>query len=480
MKHTHESQSDNVFYKRVWRWHFLAGLYVIPFFMMLALTGMVMVITHLNESKFGEKLYLDDVSQLDRSVVSAQAHLTSAQSAFPNAVLSQYIPSFQDNKVALVQMDSESGTLLVSINPYTNELVGSLNKNETLYYWANAIHGSLLLGDTGDFLIELAASLGIVMLVTGIYLWLPRDRHFLAAISPFSIFKKQKRETIKALHSTLAFYISLILLFFLISGLAWTNIWGGKFVQAWSTFPAEKSAPAGMKAQGGHHGAVTTEAPDKKHKDVVKHAALNHGAMKEVPWGLEQSVLPASDIHVHSQNIGIDKVYILAKDLGFNKRFRINLPKNAEGVYTISANSMVGDIDKPHEERTVHIDQYTGEILADVKFSDYSFAAKSMAIGIALHQGEFGWWNAIVNLIFCMLVLVLCLTGIWMWWLRRPQQQQLSKLGVPQVGKVSQPITVESVLLFVPLLVLPILWGLLLMMLLFSVFSLIRVKFGKN
>jgi len=31
------------FYAVAWRWHFYAGLYVVPFLLMLALTGLVMV-----------------------------------------------------------------------------------------------------------------------------------------------------------------------------------------------------------------------------------------------------------------------------------------------------------------------------------------------------------------------------------------------------------------------------------------------------
>lgn len=36
----------------------------------------------------------------------------------------------------------------------------------------------------------------------------------------------------KSLHQTAATRMALVLVFFLLSGLAWAGIWGGKFVQA--------------------------------------------------------------------------------------------------------------------------------------------------------------------------------------------------------------------------------------------------------
>src|SRR5690606_41169583 len=47
--------------------------------------------------------------------------------------------------------------------------------------------------------------------------------------------------------------------------------------------------------------------------------------------------------------------------------------------------------------------------------------------GIALHEGQMGWWNIALNILFCALVLLVCASGIVMWWLRRPA----GRLGAP-------------------------------------------------
>lgn len=215
------------------------------------------------------------------------------------------------------------------------------------------------------------------------------------------------------MHVSLGFAISVMLVFFLLSGLAWTGIWGTRIVQAWSTFPAEKwdNVPLSDKT----------------------HAAMNHGAEKDVPWALEQTPLPASGTAAgasglpHGAPVNLDTVAAFARQIGFDGQFRVNLPSGADGVFTISADSMYGDTTDPTGDRTVHVDRYTGKMLASVSFADYGIAGKAMAVGVALHQGELGLWNTLLNTLFCVAVLLMSVSGVVMWWKRRPA----GKIGVP-------------------------------------------------
>lgn len=87
----------------------------------------------------------------------------------------------------------------------------------------------------------------------------------------------------------------------------------------------------------------------------------------------------------------------------------------------MSANTMNGDIADPRLDRTVHIDQYSGEVLVDIGFSDYSLLAKAMAGGIALHKGNVSWVNTAINTLLCLVFILIFLTAIMMWWQRRPK-----------------------------------------------------------
>ncbi len=81
---------------------------------------------------------------------------------------------------------------------------------------------------------------------------------------------------------------------------------------------------------------------------------------------------------------------------------------------------MSNDSPNPTSDRTVHIDRYTGHVLADVSFADYSIYGKAMAVGIALHEGDIGVANVVVNTVFCLGVIFLAVSGVVMWWKRRP------------------------------------------------------------
>jgi uncharacterized iron-regulated membrane protein len=46
--------------------------------------------------------------------------------------------------------------------------------------------------------------------------------------------------------------------------------------------------------------------------------------------------------------------------------------------------------------------------------------AKGVAAGIPLHMGSLGWWNLVGTALVCLSVITLSLSGLVMWWLRRP------------------------------------------------------------
>ena len=87
----------------------------------------------------------------------------------------------------------------------------------------------------------------------------------------------------------------------------------------------------------------------------------------------------------------------------------------------------------PTADRTVHVDQFTGHILADVAFADYSVYGKAMAVGIAFHEGDLGWWNVALNTAYCLGVIFLAVSGAVLWWKRRPSGAR--RLAAPPVPR---------------------------------------------
>jgi uncharacterized iron-regulated membrane protein len=395
-------------YRAIWRWHFYAGLLVAPFLIVLAVTGLIMLYGSAIETHLGLKYPVAGGGERLSLVEQAEA----AGAAVPGGSARLFVSPASGDRANLFVVSGDGRDIVVAVDPHDGAVLGAVVKDDTWFYWASMIHGTLMIGDVGDRMIEIAAGLGIVLVVTGLYLWWPRgDRGLGRALVPR--LSSGGRLWWKELHATLGFYGAIALLFFFVSGLAWSGIWGTEMTQAWSTFPAEKwdNVPLSDKT----------------------HASMNHGALKEVPWGLEQTPLPASGSAAGAAGlppgtpVNLDTVAAFARSIGFDGQFRVNLPAGEEGVYSISADSMDGDTVTPTEDRTVHLDRYTGKVLADVRFEDYSLMAKAMAVGIALHQGELGWWDTILNTVFCLAVIFMSVSGVVMWWKRRPA----GTVGVP-------------------------------------------------
>lgn len=260
------------FYFIAWRWHFYAGLYVVPFLVMLAATGLLMLWIAVLSDLNGEKGMVVPAG----APIAVSALQAAAEAAVPGGTAKQYIEPLGADRVAVFKVETDAAATTVVIDPYTGAVRETFPWQEGWYQFANEIHGTLMIGDLGDRLIEIAASLGIVLVVTGVYLHWPRGQRVGAAFVPR--LAARGRAFWKSLHGTVGLWMSLVMVLFLVSGLSWAGIWGYRMVQAWSTFPAEKWDDVPLS--------------DKTH------ASMNHGAAKGVPLG--------------GWNIGLNTVFCLS------------------------------------------------------------------------------------------------------------------------------------------------------------------------
>ncbi|MGR3714121.1 MAG: PepSY-associated TM helix domain-containing protein [Shimia sp.] len=401
-------------YFAVWRWHFYAGLVVIPFFLMLATTGMMMMFISYFDGRDGERI---PVTALETALpVSQQAQ--AALDAVPGTLV-EYIAPRSADVAAIFRIDTGDAKQLVAVDPYTATVLQNWAADSGWYAFADDIHSDILLGVLGDRMIEIAAGLGLLLVVTGLYIWWPRGNST-AVLWPN--LAARGRALLKSLHAVVGFWVSAFLVLFLLSGMAWTGVWGSKYVQAWSTFPAEK------------WGAPLSD---------LTHAEMDHGsASGNTPWALEQTLLPASDPHAahrtdgthtpadnagHAMNDAfkaptIDTLVTMAREMGIDGRFRLSVPTSPTSVWTINRDTMNSDSTDFTSDLTVHIDRYTGAVLATVPFADYPFLGKVMAAGIPLHMGLSGLWNLVVNTLVCLSVIFLSVSGFVMWIKRRPSK----------------------------------------------------------
>ncbi|MDA8481725.1 PepSY domain-containing protein [Pseudomonas resinovorans] len=404
------SKNTVSFYNLAWRWHFYAGLFVIPFMIMLAVTGSI----YLFKPQLDNLLYSDLMRVRPAGqALSADQQLDKVRQTYPQAAVSQYLPPVDAEHSAqfVVSLDGRKTNLF--LDPYSGQVLGTQDAQNNLQAISRALHGTLLIGTVGDRLIELAAGWAIVLVVSGLYLWWPRGQGMRGVFWPR--LANRGRLFWRELHAVTGFWGSLVLLFMLLTGMTWTGFWGEQFSDVWNRFPA----------------AMWNEVP----KSDQQARSLNTAADQTVAWAVENTPLPASDPHAAhkghgvtgmaatSGQVSLQQVVETATKRGVVPGYSITLPADETGVYSIAVFA-----DDPRNDATLHLDQYSGKVLADIRWQDYGVVAKSVEMGVVLHEGKFfGLANQLLMFGVCLLILLSSVSGLVMWWKRRPQ----GSLGVP-------------------------------------------------
>jgi len=270
----------------------------------------------------------------------------------------------------------------VFVDPYTGEVLGRLSTTAWLPGLSRALHGGWPLGEPGSWLLELGDGWAILMLATGLYLWWPRGRG-LAAFWPRT--GAGTRVLLRDLHSCVAVWFSVVFLFFLISALPWTAFWGGKVLSTIESNIGQQS-PTGFSPGG---------------------ASVAKFSNASVP--IEQAVAAARRANVHGT-------------------LDIRLAP-WPGAPLFMTNTHV----LPSQDRTVLADPVAGEIRGDFTNDQIPVIPRLVALGVHVHQADFGPINIWLNTAFATSLIWLSVTGVLSWWNRRPA----GKLGSPpQVSAV--------------------------------------------
>ncbi len=159
-------------YRAVWRWHFYAGVFVMPVLMLLALTGGL----YLFKDEIDAALYRDMIRV---PAVQAQAAPTTwvaaAQAAGGGRVANLVMPARAGQAVRL-RVDRPDGVQkTVFVDPHTGRVTGVIPAGGFMEL-VKKTHSLTLLGRPFNILVEIVAGWTIILFATGLYLWWPRGR----------------------------------------------------------------------------------------------------------------------------------------------------------------------------------------------------------------------------------------------------------------------------------------------------------------
>ena len=382
--------SDAV-YRAFWRWHFYAGLAVMPLLMLMALTGgLYLFRSNLDDLAYRPLMFVEaGAAQAPPDVWAA-----AALEAVPGKLVQVDAPADPARSARLV-VQTPDGRRAVYVDPHDARVLGSIPDGGVMAV-VKQVHSLSFAGPIPNLAVEVVAGWAIVMVATGIVLWWPRGQQggVVTVRGPPS-----RRLFWRDLHAVTGLFAGAVIVFLAATGMPWSAVWGAQArkivtAQGWGR-------PLAPSAVGG----------------TEDHSM--HGGPPAVPWALQESFAPTEK----AAPLPIGKVMAHAEALGLPRPYTLSIPKSAETAW--SAAYMP---DKVEATRTLYLDPATGQALADMRFSQFGGGAKAIEWGIAVHQGqEFGWINKLVMLAGCAAIWVLGISALTMWWKRRPK----GSLGAP-------------------------------------------------
>jgi uncharacterized iron-regulated membrane protein len=391
-------------YRAVWRWHFYAGLFCIPFVIVLSISGAIYLFKPQIDA-WCDRAY--DHLQISGNSASAAEQIEAALAAVPGSTFSSYVVPTATDNATRISVRQNGDSIRVYIHPETLQVLNIMPENQQFTRWLFRLHGELLAGDWGSMVVELAASWTIIMIVTGIYLWWPRQAKGLDGVV-YPRLRAGQRVFWRDIHSVTGIWISALALFMLLSGLPWAKSWGNYFK---AVRRLTGTAVAKQDWTNGSEGSMDHAARD--HSEM-HHEHGDHGSGRNIAVPLSPQQLAA-----------VDRIVAAVRPLDLAPPVLIAPPERGSANW--SAKSMA-------ENRTqrvdLQIDGASGAIVSRENFADRRLLDQIVGIGISAHEGQlFGWPKQLLGLLTASGLILLCISGVVMWWRRR----ESGVLGAPKV-----------------------------------------------
>lgn len=369
--------SQGRLYQRCWRWHFWAAFLVIPFVLLQSTTG-TLYLWHEEWADWAhpEQRFVEPGAER----ASLDAQVAAAIASQPQARPTTLRVSDDPRRATQVIFGGhhEQGDALpfpVFVDPYRAQVLGSLPAWQWMPGWSRKIHGGWPLGDAGSWLLELGACWAVVMILTGLYLWWPRDgRGVLGSLWPRT--GLGRRVFVRDLHASVAVPFSIVILVFLVTALPWTKFWGERVLKPVQTAFGQAS-PFALAAR-----ARSTPLP------------------RVAPAGLSETVALAR-----------------AQGVTGELEIRLDPPDKVD-----AATSIRNLAPRASQETALAIDRYSRQTVVRTNWDDYPPIPRALATGVDLHEGTFfGRGNQWLNTAVAAALAWLSITGFLSWWWRRPR-----------------------------------------------------------
>lgn len=363
-------------YRLIWKWHFLAGLLVLPFMAFMAITGIV----NLFHDELSEMLYADKLNVTAGEQTLAYEEIATAVSAAASGQISKVFVPEAAGRAYTFEVSGQNGATTVAwADPYTGTVLGTADKDAMVLNFIEQLHASFTAGLTGRLVNEALTSWAIVMFLTGLYLWWPRGARTWSNV--LAMPKGEGRPWWRSLHLLVGGFGVILVIPLMFSGLFWSPIWGDAY----------------LKSQ----------------------LALKHFS-PAVAYGGPPIFNKSQDGPIQP----LDNLIQVARDAGMTGDLEARppvAPKFGILIRTVESTPVPDQVE-------LHVDTRTGDVMRRAVYENYPAMAWFRSMMARLHVGSlWGSLSTVLNLAAALSIIVLSVSGFAAWWARRPA----GSLGVP-------------------------------------------------
>ncbi|GAA4934959.1 PepSY-associated TM helix domain-containing protein [Streptomonospora halophila] len=380
----------------VLRLHFYAGVFVAPFILVAAVSGLLYVWTpQIEQAVYAEQLRVAPSG--DSLALSEQVEI--AEEEVSDAELDAVRPATTDEDSTRVLFNEpeleDSHRMTVFVDPHGGEVLGVMETYGTsgalpVRTWTDVLHRSLHMGDFGRHYSELAASWMWLVALGGVVLWVSRRWRAGGGVRGVLVpgaGTSRGRARSMSIHGATGLWLLVGLLFLSATGMTWSQYAGANIGDlrerlAWTTPAVSTAAPAASSDAGANAGA----------------------------------------------DAGVDAVLASAREAGLDGPVEVALPEDGESTYVVN---QIGS-GWPTQGDSAAVSAETAEVTDVVRFADYPLMAKLTTWGIDAHMGTlFGPANQLLLTALAGGLITVIVMGYRMWWQRRPTRSGALGVGRP-------------------------------------------------
>lgn len=297
-----------------------------------------------------------------------------------NAASGKEIASIQissDTKRSYVVSMKKEPKMKYFVDQYSGSILGSRSTENDTFKFIKKIHTSLGINDKalGRKIIGTSTLLFVIILISGIVLWVPKSRKRISSGFKVVLGKGMNRAMF-TIHNTLGMYACILLLLCALTGMMWSFGWYRNSVLSFfkEEVPKEKTE-------------TKKEETTKRNKDARK------------PFNGEKIMY-----YTHWQSLidEVDKIY--------DSNYQYMQVSN--GSVSVQTNSRSND--------RYTFNKNTGQIMKSSLYTDKISTVKVMGWVNSLHMGDYwGIWSKILTCIASLIGATLPITGYYLFYIKQ-------------------------------------------------------------